>query len=258
MKQLIFLLLSISSLSIQAQDSLATVYFYRGGKFAGSFIGYDLLHNGQVIGRIKSNTIIAYQCPAGQQLFSGITESESSIKVEVVAGEIYFVECGIAAGVVVGRPSFRLTSPAQAKRQIEKIDKSVAAKLPAIVAKPPLVSDTVRALTNMFQRKRKGGTTRAILFGTIGTAMLIGTVAYKPNSVTINQGSSGSQTIPVSSGPPAINYVLVGFSTIMSISGISQVKHYSSANLEVLLADYKSGKPLPKRIKGKLKRKDFK
>lgn len=258
MKYLLVIILSMNSLSILAQDSLATVYFYRGGKFAGSFVGYDLRHNGQIIGRVKTNTVITYRCPAGLQSFSGITESESSIKFETKAGESYFVECGIAVGVVVGRPSFRLASPSQAKKDIEKIDKSIAIQLPIIEVKSPQVSDTVRALTNLFQRKRKGGTTRAIVFGAIGVGTLIGTIAYKPSNVTINQGSSGVQTIPLSSSPPAINYVLIGFSTIMTISGISQVNHYSTANLEVLLADYKAGKPLPLRIKSKLKSKDFK
>ncbi len=258
MKYLFAFILSVNSLAILAQDSLATVYFYRGGKFAGSFVGYDLRHNGQVIGRVKTNAVITYRCPAGLQIFSGTTEGESSIKFETKAGEFYFVECGIAVGVVVGRPSFRLASPDQAKKEIGKIDKTINVPLPAAEILPPHVSDTVRALTNLYQRKRKGGTARAVVFGILGTASLIGTVTYKESSVTINQGSSGSQVIPVSSGPPVGNYVFVGFCAIMTFSGISQTNNFSAENLELVVNDYKAGKPLPQRVKRFLKKKDFK
>ncbi len=259
MKHLIMLFLSISSLSSQAQDSLATVYFYRGGKFAGSFVGYDVKHNNQVIGRVTSNSVLKYRCTAGMQKFIATTESQNSILINVKAGETYYVECSVAIGVVVGRPSFRQVSSLQAQKEIQKIDASLASQLTLTQIETPQELDTVRALSNLFERKRKGGTARAIVFGAIGVGALIATAAYKPSTVTINQGSSGSQTIPVGSdSPPAINYVLIGFSTLMTISGITQTKDFSSENLELLLNDYKSGKQLPPRIKRMLKAKDFK
>lgn len=254
MKYLLALILFLNSLALLAQDSLATVYFYKGSKFAGYLAGYDLRHNGKVIGRVKSGEVITYRCAAGLQVFSGTTESESSIKFETKAGEVYFVECGLATGVVVGRPSFRLASPAQAKKEIEKIDKTINVPLPAAEILPPHVSDTVRALTNLYQRKRKGGTARAVVFGILGTASLIGTVTYKESTVTTNQG----QVIPVSSGPPAINYVFIGFCSVMTFSGISQANNFSAENLELVVNDYKAGKPLPKKVKRFLKKKDFK
>ena len=172
---------------LQGQDSLATVHFYRAGKFAGSFIGYDVKHNDKVIGRIKSGTVVTYRCQPGLQTFTANTESESSFRLAVEAGKTYFVECSLAAGIVVGRPTFRQVFSAEAKKEIGKIDATLAASIPVHVAEPMQPADTARALHNLFQRKRTGGTTRATVFGILGVASLVGTVSYKPNTVTINQ-----------------------------------------------------------------------
>jgi hypothetical protein len=164
----------------------------------------------------------------------------------------------LAVGIVVGRPSFRQTFSVEARKKIEKIETTVANTIPNDIEETILSSDTARALHNLFQRKRKGGTARAVVFGILGGASLIGTISYKPDNVVINQGSSGSQTIQVgSSSPPVINYVFIGFSTIMVISGVSQTSKYSSNSLNILLDNYKQGKPLPLAVKSKLKKKDF-
>jgi hypothetical protein len=118
-------------------------------------------------------------------------------------------------------------------------------------------ADTMRAFRHLFERKRKGGATRAIVFGILGTASLIGTLSYKPSYLTINQGSAGSQRIETSSGPDAASYVFIGFSAIMTITGITQETKYSATNLESLLHGYKEGKALPLALKSKLKKKDF-
>jgi hypothetical protein len=257
-RYLFIITLFVSACQAYGQDSLATIYFYRASKFAGSFVGYNLKHNGNIIGRVKSGTLLTYQCPAGVQIFSATTESESSIKVEVASGETYYIECGIAVGVMVGKPTFRQASAIQAKVDIEKLDKAIASALPSKVLESNQAADTIRALANLFQRKRKGGTTRAVVFGALGIGSIIGTANYKPTTVTINQGSAGSQIIETSSGPPAINYVFIGFSAIMVVTGITQTSNYSTQNLDALINNYKEGNPLPAKIKSKLKAKDFK
>jgi hypothetical protein len=44
----------------------------------------------------------------------------------------------------------------------------------------------------------------------------------------------------------------------MTFSGISQTNNFSAENLELVVNDYKAGKPLPQRVKRFLKKKDFK
>lgn len=255
---LILLLLFLSTYIAQAQDTLATVYFYRDGKFAGSFVGYDVWHNGAVIGRIKSNSVMVYRCSPGDQTFKAATEGETSIKLDVVAGRTYFIECSLAVGALVGRPVFRQAFAADAKKEISEIDVAMASSIPSSVDETTHPTDTARALHNLFQRKRKGGTARAVVFGGLGLISLIGTVTYQPTTVNINQGSAGTQTIELDSGPPVGNYVFVGFSVIMVITGVTQTSKYSAENLNLLLDTYKQGNPLDATIKEKLKKKDFK
>ncbi|MFM7857422.1 MAG: hypothetical protein ACKO96_37255 [Flammeovirgaceae bacterium] len=253
------LLTVIFAQCLLAQDSTATVYFFREGKFAGSFIGYDVKHQGNVIGRIKSNSVFSYQSPAGLQTFSATTESESSIKIQLLPGQTYFIECGIAIGLAVGRPVFRQTSGAEAKRKIEAINSTVASQIPAQLTETVQPNDTVRALQNMFQRKRKGGGTRAAVFGAITVVAVVGIATYTPETVTINQGAAGSQNLQVgSSSPPAGSFLLGGASAILAISGFAQVSKYSTEKLERLLDNYKNGRPLPREIKAQLRQKDFK
>ena len=111
-------------------------------------------------------------------------------------------------------------------------------------------SDTTRALQNLFQRKRKGGTTRAVVFGALGVISLISTT----KSQTVNAGGQNIDVTPDNTGA----YLFAGFSTVMCITGIVQTSNYSSEKLEILLADYRKGIPLPQKIKNKLKKKDFK
>lgn len=260
MKKQIFLLLFFLVLMpclAQAQDTLATVYFYRDGKFAGSFVGYDVWHNGAVIGRIKSNSVVAYRCQPGPQTFKAATEGETSIKLDIRAGQTYFIECGVAIGALVGRPVFRQAFSTEARKAISEIDAAAANSIPSSVVETTHPTDTVRALHNLFQRKRRGGTARAVVFGGLGLISLIGTVTYQPTTVNINQGSAGTQTIQLDSGPPVGNYVFIGFSVIMVITGVTQTSKYSAENLNLLLDTYKQGNPLEAIIKEKLKKKDF-
>lgn len=95
--------------------------------------------------------------------------------------------------------------------------------------------DTVQALTNLFQRKRSGGKTRAILFSLLGGSFI---------GAGISSGLVG-------------NFVLAGVCVVFVISGASQAQKYSDARLQQILADLQNGKPLPPEVAKKLKAKDF-
>jgi hypothetical protein len=239
---------------LSAQDSLATVNFYRPSKMDGPFVSYDIKLGDVWIGKARPNSVITYRTKPGDQTFKASTSGESSFRLIAEAGKTYFVECGIGTGAAAGKPTFRLASSAQAQKEIEKIVNSV----PVGVSQDSPQADTTRALHNLFQRKRTGGTVRAIVFGLLGFTSLINTINYRPTTVTINQGSAGTQTIPIDDSPPPANYVFIGFSAIMVITGAAQVGNYSTNNLDALLKDYGKGMHLPVKFKNKLKQKDFK
>ncbi|MBL7855538.1 MAG: hypothetical protein JNL17_14140 [Cyclobacteriaceae bacterium] len=99
-------------------------------------------------------------------------------------------------------------------------------------------SDTIRALSNLYQRKRKGGTARAIVFGLLGLTAII-------NTANAEGGGDGGA------------YIMIGFSAAMVGTGIAQTNKYNALNLEQTVHSYKSGTPLPATLKKKFKQKDF-
>jgi hypothetical protein len=96
--------------------------------------------------------------------------------------------------------------------------------------------DTVRALNNLFTRKRNGGMARAIIFGLLGGSFI---------GAGISSGLAG-------------NFLLAGVCVVVVVTGVSQINKYSDARLEQVLTNLQSGKPLPPEIAKKLKTKDFK
>lgn len=118
-------------------------------------------------------------------------------------------------------------------------------------------ADTARAVRNLFVRKQRGGTARAIVFGTLGTVALIATLAYQPDQVIINQGSGGTQRMDIGSSPDPANYAFIAFNVVMTITGITQHRKYNGAMLKAVLANYEQVGGLPPKIKSKLRKKDF-
>ena len=234
-----FILLSaflIASISAAGQDSLATIYFYRESKLAGSLVSYIVYHDTTRIGRLTPGNILNYRCNPGLQTFRAKTESESSVTIEVKPGGTYYIECGLSVGAFVGRPTFRQVFAAEAREAFRKINPyAVEFVKEDGVTVIPQQKDTVRALNNLFQRKRKGGTTRAIVFGLLGLSSLVGT-------------ASGN------SDPG--NFIFIGFCGIMAITGGTQSAKYR--NPEPVIRDFQAGKGIPQPLKAKLKRKDFK
>gem|GEM_PF-2158284 len=235
----------------QAQDSLATVYFYRGGQVAGIAVFYNVKQGDKIIGRMGVNTVVKYRAKPGAQIFKATTEGGTSIHLNLDAGKTYFVECGLTAGALVGRPTFRQAFSDVARKKIESIDPTIAQSIPEYIAEVIQQSDTTRALQNLFHRKRKGGATRSIVFGTLGILSLISIAQSQPPP------PPGVQNVDVSVDNTGA-YLFMGFDIIMVITGVTQTSNYSSEKLEALLNNYRKGNPLPIKIKSKVKGKDFK
>ena len=183
------------------------------------------------------------------------TQSEAAFKIVMERGQTYYIECGLVVVSGTGRPSFRLATKEDALKSMSKIDLAAYDKTPFVVSKASPKDDTIRALQNLYRRKRVGGTVRSIVFGVLAVSALVNTVNYKSTSVTVN---GGSQTIPIDDSPPPGNYIGIGIFTIFTITGFTQIANHTQDKLDALLADYKNGIPLPKKIKSKLKQKDFK
>ena len=86
--------------------AVLNVYRYGG---VGALVGYDLHLGDSVICRVTSNFKTSIQIKKlGRNSLWAKTESKSEIPVNIQAGRVYFVRCGIKMGVLVGRPVIEL------------------------------------------------------------------------------------------------------------------------------------------------------
>jgi hypothetical protein len=121
----IFLLkaiLIVSSLNIMAQDSTATIHFYRTNSIKGAIVTYQLYYNNALVGDITPGTIIHYTVKPGVNKFTAKTESEEFIFINTKPSEEYFVRCSVAMGMLVGRPKFQVVSKKEGDSAIKKIE----------------------------------------------------------------------------------------------------------------------------------------
>jgi Protein of unknown function (DUF2846) len=228
---LIFLLV-LGQTYVNAQD--ATIYFYRKSKFKGALVDYKVYIDTTLVGKMNTGQVLVKNCAAGRRRIWAKTESEQGIFMNVEAGKTYFMECGVSLGVLVGVPTIRQMRPEIAVESIKIINPSLNFNQAHLAKFAPsetdFRSDTVMAINNLYQRKRKNGIARAGIFlgiavgGTIGTGDPIGAI------------------LPV----------------VISATGFIQASKYKNEKLEAVVKDYQNGNALPFKIKKKLKEKDFK
>jgi hypothetical protein len=238
----VYSLHNIKAQIILNDSSLATIYFYRNASVQGVAVSFDLHHRDSVIGRVASGSVIVYQCPPGVQEFWGSTESRRSIFIDVKPGKSYFVRCSITVGGVVGLPSFRQVSPREAVPNIAQIlqQQKLKAEVTELYRQQTFAAesndqDTLRALNNLYERKRKGGTTRGVVFLILSTGAIVQTA----ESGTAD-GIAGATVLG-----------------LVAVTGFSQSAKYNTDNLQKVLSDYANQVPLSENLKKKFKKKDF-
>ena len=233
-KYLFTLVILFSSLLIQAQD-YATVYFYRKASLKGAAINYNIYDDTVLIGKMTPGQVLVYYPKPGTRQFVARMESKSSTIVIVEAGKTYFVECGVSMGVVVGNPTMQQTTSQRALPVIAKINPNLKIDATDVgnfaMDETQYKSDTLRALSNLYGRKRKNGNTRGVIFLIWGIAGLAqDDPAVLPGVITVG---------------------------VISATGFSQASKYNREKANQAVIDYQNGKPLTAKIKSKFKEKDF-
>lgn len=238
MKRILILSFILLSTLASAQDSVQVI-FYRPSKFAGSVVTYRIMHGPKEVAKMMAGSVARYKTVAGLQTFTGKTEGERSITIHMKDGQTYYIECGITMGAVMGLPAFRQVYSFEARQELMKLNPALAATIKDdVVQMGEQQKDTVRAVNNLFSRKRKGGTSRALWFGMFGVASLVGTVS--------------------SDSPDPGNYIFIGLCGIMAGTGMGNASRYDQYHLEPVLQAYTHGAGLPAQVRSKLRKKDFK
>lgn len=245
MKSYLIVVLLFGSISSTAQDSLATVKFFRQVQQSGSTISYKVYDNETLIGRLAPGTVLTYKCAAGRKTFSASSDVQGSITVEVKAGETYFVECKPEEGSASATPLMRPVAAGTVAPFIGNLnEQAVLAENGIEISDEPVPSDTISAVTHLFKRKRKSGIARAIIFG-ITSGLVFG------NMVTVAVTDD-----PVGIG--AADFIALGAFVGLTYHGGAQAHRYNVKTLETVVNEYDKHKVLPPWVEKKLRPRDFK
>src|SRR6188768_681333 len=109
----------------------------------------------------------------------------------VETGKSYFVECGVSMGVVVGNPAMEQVTSQRGIKAIAKLNPNLTIDKEHLgdytMDETQFKTDTVRALSNLFQRKRKNGKIRGAIFLVWAIAGLAaGDPAVLPGVITVS------------------------------------------------------------------------
>ena len=85
-----------------AGGATGTVVFFREKKMMGAAIRYKVRENGVELCKLGSGTYCSLQVPVGAHEYVVQTEAKDALKLEVEAGETYYVQASISMGVMAG------------------------------------------------------------------------------------------------------------------------------------------------------------
>jgi hypothetical protein len=107
---------------IDTTADYATLNIYRYGGY-GAIIGYDIHLGDSIICRAKNNFKTTLQIKKeGLNSLWASTESKAEVPIEIKMGRTYYLRCGIAMGVAIGRPTLELIDSKTGKIEFESFN----------------------------------------------------------------------------------------------------------------------------------------
>ena len=107
----------------EAKPDKGLVVFYRKNLFAGKAIRFNINHQEGPLGQLLAGTMLyKYVKPGAHQFWSQVI-SQDAINLNVEAGKVYYVQGEVLLGIYAGRPKFRQMSEAEAKADLENLNK---------------------------------------------------------------------------------------------------------------------------------------
>ncbi|MEZ5459443.1 MAG: DUF2846 domain-containing protein [Steroidobacteraceae bacterium] len=110
-----------------------TVVFFRPSKFVGAAIGFKVRENGQELGKLRNGKYFVLQVAPGVHQYEVQGEAKDVLTLEVEAGETYYVQGVLGAGIMAGRPNL---TPSDAN--------TFEALKPKLKEVPPLTGDDAK------------------------------------------------------------------------------------------------------------------
>ena len=138
-------------------------------------------------------------------------------------------------GLSIWQPAFAQTTPAPAPTELSAGRR-----------------DTLNAISNLFDRRRKGGKRWAYV-GVAGGLAMVRALTAAPET----NNSYGSTSTASSSDASGLALIAGVFLGVPAAASIGNLVRYSEKREEAVARAYRSGQPLPNDIRRRLKKKDF-
>jgi len=81
------------------------VVFFRSSSFMGAGVWYTVKENGHKLGDLSNGAFFTLPADPGVHVFTAATENKDTLRIEVEAGETYYVRGTVHMGVLVGEAS---------------------------------------------------------------------------------------------------------------------------------------------------------
>jgi hypothetical protein len=117
-------------------DGKGQVIFFRKPAFQGAAVWFKVRENGVELGKITSGVYFIAVADPGEHTYTAATENKDSLKLQVDAGETYFVEGTVTMGFFIGEANLAPSDEASFDKISRKLKLASAPPREAPSAKP--------------------------------------------------------------------------------------------------------------------------
>lgn len=86
-------------------ETTGTIYFFRPSKFVGAAIGFIVREGTTELGKLRNGKYFILHAKPGTHEYVVHSETKDVLTLEVEAGQTYYVEGTLGAGILAGRPN---------------------------------------------------------------------------------------------------------------------------------------------------------
>lgn len=109
-----------------APEDKAQIIFFRPSRFVGAAVSFSVREGDKGIGKLTNGSYFVHLTDPGVKEYNISFEARDTLKMEVDAGETYYVTQGIAMGVIAARPNITPSTEAAFQEKALKVTKAKA------------------------------------------------------------------------------------------------------------------------------------
>jgi hypothetical protein len=109
-----------------APEDKAQIIFFRPSRFVGAAVSFSVREGDKGIGKLTNGSYFVHLTDPGIKEYNISFEARDTLKMEVDAGETYYVTQGVAMGVIAARPNITPSTEAAFQEKALKVTRAKA------------------------------------------------------------------------------------------------------------------------------------